>query len=103
MPLKVSFMTPAYAGAIENLALGFCRACETLTVGVVSTLTARDGEIMMLLSTETAAIVVAVGSVPNGAAQVATAATSAGVPLAPNTLVPMQCRVGDKIEFEAFV
>lgn len=103
MPLKVAFMKPAYAGSIYNLATGFCRASETLSAGVASTTTALDGEIMLILSTEAAAIVVAVGITPNGAASAATGTTSAGFPVPPNVLIPVQCRGGDKIEFEAFV
>ncbi len=103
MPLKVSFMRPAYAGSIDVLALGPCRVCETLSAGVISTNSAQDGEIMMVLSTEAAPIVIAIGTTPNGAATAATQETTAGMPLPANVLVPIQCRVGDRVEFEAFV
>lgn len=103
MPLKVAFMKPAHAGSINVLALGLCRVSETLSAGTASTNAAQDGEILLLCSTEASTIVVAVGTAPNGAASSATPATSAGFALPPGVIIPVECQVGDKVEFEAFV
>ncbi len=103
MPVKVSFMTPAYVGDKANLAIGACRICETLTVPATTTASAREGEFILVSSTETATVVCAHGTTPDAAATAQTVATTAGYPIPPNDLTPIQANVGDKINVKAFV
>jgi len=103
MPVKVSFMRPAYVGDKANLALGSCRICETLTVPASTTASAQEGEFVLISSTEAATVVCAHGTTPDAAATAETAATSAGYAIPPSLIFAIQPKVGDKINVKAFV
>lgn len=103
MPVKVSFMRPAFVGDKANLAFGSCRICETLTVPASTTASAQDGEFIVISSTEAATVVCAHGTTPDGAATAETAETTAGYPVPPSQVYIIQPKVGDKVNAKAFV
>lgn len=100
MPVKVSFMRPGYVGDKSNLAIGDCRICETLTVPATTTASLRDGEFMLVSSTEASTVVGAHGTTPDAAA---TAETAAGYAIQPTQVYVVQGKVGDKFNAKAFV
>lgn len=103
MAVKVSFVRPAGIGSVDAPGIGACRVCETLTVPGATTAAAQDGEIAVIVSTESSAVVVAHGSTPDAAATAQTSATSAGYAVPPSQIVPIVLRAGDKISIKAFV
>jgi hypothetical protein len=102
MAVKVCFMRAVSVGEGKGLGYGSCRASETVAVPGTTTGAALAGEYVLVLSTETAAVLMAVGSAPNAAAVAETAATSAAMPLPPLTEKPVVVSAGDKLAFAAF-
>lgn len=103
MPVKVSFMRPAFVGSISTLVQGACRLSETVTVPGTTAASAQDGEFIVLFSTESVGVVAAHGSTPDAAATVATALTSAGYGVGPLVDKPVQAQTGDKVNIKVFV
>lgn len=103
MAVKLSFMKPSWAGSVGVMGYGKCRLCETITVPGSSTAAALDGEIILVTSTEAAAVVIATGTTPDAAATAATAATTAGMGLEPLSTQIVVVNTGDKINIKAFV
>ena len=103
MPVKVSFMRPGPMGSVNAVAIGACRICETITVPGSTTASAQEGEIVLLVSSESTAVVVAHGTTPDAAATAQTAATSAGYGLSSDSYMPVAVKTGDKISIKAFV
>ena len=105
MPVKVGFFTPGKLGAIDAIGVGNCRVSETLTVPGTTTITAADGEMALLVSTEASTVVAAHGLNPDAAAVIfaGNQQTSAGYGVPPGTFVPVVVRNGDKINIKAFV
>ena len=77
MAAVVSFMK-AKTGSAGVSAVWTVRKMEVLTVPSTSTITADDGEIAIILNTETAGILAASGSTPDAQATTETSATTAG-------------------------
>lgn len=102
MPVKVSFIRPGQLGSVGAVGIGACRLSETLTLPGTTTAGALDGEIVLLVSTETGACIAAHGATPNAAATGATAATSAGYGLPTGIAVAVAVRAGDRINVQAF-
>lgn len=99
MSAVVSFLKPHSGGAGVQAAWKI-RKMEILTVGdTPSTATAEDGEIAVVLNTESNAILVAYGSTPNAQATSETAATSAGIGVPTGLMSPAlgPLAQGDKI------
>ena len=103
MPVNLSLMQPRWAGAVGVMAYGQCRAAETITVPGTSTLTAQNGEIMLVTSTEAAAVQIATGTTPDAAATVQTTLTTARMALEPLSTQVVYPNTGDKINIKAFV
>lgn len=103
MAVVVAFMKPGGLGSIAAVGIGQCRVRETLTVPATTTASAQAGEIALILSTETAAVLAAHGAVPDGQAVAAGNDTTAGYPVAPNLPVAVATKVGDKINVKALV
>ena len=103
MAVKVSFMKPRWAGAVGVMSYGQCRVAETVTVPGVTTAVTQDGEIMLVTSTEAAAVVIATGTTPDAAATAQTALTTAGMALEPLSTQVVYPNTGDKISIKAFV
>jgi hypothetical protein len=101
MAAVVSFMNAGSAGAGAG-AVSRVRKMEILTIPSTSTITGQSGEIAIILNTETAGILVAVGSTPDAAAVTDTSATTAGqgVP-AGLTSPPIILQFGDKVSVKA--
>ena len=78
MSAVVSFIRPATGGAGVSAASRI-RKMEILSIGSATSATAEDGEIAIVLNTESSAILVAYGGTPNAQATTETSATSAGV------------------------
>lgn len=102
MTVKVSFMRPGPLGSINVIGIGSCRICETVTVPGSTTASAQEGEIAILVSTESAAVIAANGTTPDAAAVAATAATSAGYGIPAGLVVAIAVATGDKINIKAF-
>ena len=102
MPVLVTFMRPDGIGSRVLMNVGVARLTETLTLstGVTTANVALDGEIALICSTETATILGARGTTPNAAATASTPVTDAGFPIPPGILIPVQLRVGDKLNFK---
>lgn len=103
MTVKVSFIKPGGLGSVNVIGIGACRICETVTVPGSTSASIQDGEIAVLMSTESAACVAAHGTTPDAAATAATAATSAGYGVPVGVAFPIAGKVGDKINLKAFV
>lgn len=103
MAVKVSFMKPGGLGSVHAVGMGACRICETITVPGSTMASLRDGEIAVLVSTETGSVVAAHGTSPDAAATDATAATSAGYGVPTAMAVAIAGMVGDRINIKAFV
>lgn len=101
MALLVSFGKPGYLGSLAVLGLGECRVSESVALGGTTTNAAQDGEIALLISTESAATYVAQGLTPDASATTATNATEARQAIPPLALVPMEMKAGEKIAFAA--
>lgn len=106
MPIIVTFMTPGWAGSLGRAAhhqpqgsavYGRARRRETIAVGSATTGAARDGEIAIVTNMEEGAVLVALGTSPNATAATETAATTAGVAVAPGQMAPFALREGDRI------
>lgn len=95
MPVLVSFMQPGFGGSVANLIIGKVRAAESVAVGSATTNAAQDGEIAVLVSTESAAVWGAVGPVPDAGA------ATASFPLPSGMIVAVEVKAGDKIDFAA--
>lgn len=102
MSVKISFMKPGTMGTINAIGMGACRACETLTVPDTTALVAQGGEIAVIVSTEANTVIAAHGLTPDAAAEVATAATSAGYAIPAGVIVAVAVHAGDKINIKAF-
>ena len=104
MSVKVCFMRPATVGAVGGLAYGTCRASETVSVPGTTqgSAQAAQGEYVLVLSTESTAILMAVGSTPDASASTETSATTAAMALAPLAEKPVFVKAGDKLSFASF-
>lgn len=101
MPVHVNFQTGGGLGSIHVVGVGLVRAHETVAAAATGSLTAADGEIAILVNTETDPVYVAHGSTPSAAATTATTATTARYPVPPNVPFPVQVRTGDKFAVAA--
>jgi hypothetical protein len=98
MAVQVIFFKPRGSGFGQAPVVGEIRAREAVTIPNTTTATVRDGELVMVLNEETAAVLVAYGSTPDAAATAATAATSAGFPVAAGQVsAPIMATAGSKI------
>lgn len=103
MPIIVSFCQPGrLAGSATSVGIGRCRIRETLTLGsgVTTTAAAQAGEIAIVHSTETAAVLGAKGTAPDAAAAVVAAGTDAGFPVGPGQITPVEMGAGEKLNFK---
>ena len=102
MAVFVSFVRPAGIGSLNAPGIGRVRATEILSVPGTTSNTVQDGELVLIASTEGAFVRVAHGTVPDAAAATETNATSAGLPVPPQSseivVVPA---VGAKINVKA--
>ncbi len=103
MPVKVSFIKPGGLGSINAVGFGQCRISETITVPGTTAAALLDGEIVVMCSTEAAAVVAAHGTTPDAAAPAQTNATSAGYGVPAGVLVCAAPKVGDRVNIKAFV
>jgi hypothetical protein len=101
MALIVSFGMPAFIGSNAMLAMGKIRATESIAMGGTTTIAAQDGEWAFIRNTETAAIKVAHGLVPDASATTATAQTSAYYGLGIDQDLPVAVKTGDKFSAAA--
>lgn len=98
MTVTVTFFTPKGVGSIDAPGVGDIRAREAVTIGSSTTNTVQDGEVVTVYNGETGAILIAHGSTPDAQAATATAATTAGFPVAAAGLSPpIRPLVGSKI------
>lgn len=102
MAIKVAYMPQRWLpnGVITH---GQCRASETVTVPGTTTGAALENEVIIILSTEAAAVVFATGSTPDAAASLQTTLTTAGMGLEPLFSLLLYPNRGDKINIKAFV
>ena len=104
MTVTISFMQYAGVGTKNEMALGRCRIRETFaTVPGTTTATAQDGEIVLIGNAEGTMILAANGTTPDAQANTATAATSAGFPVADSSVFAVKVSTGDKINVKAHV
>ena len=102
MSVKVSFTTLARIGGAANMAYGVCRRSETLELLGTTTQGAKHDEYVVITSTETSVVCVAVGSAPDATATDATTTTSASIAIAPNDSMLIATKFGDKVNVQAF-
>lgn len=102
MPVKISMGKPSLVGNLSVLAFGQFRVSETVSVGGTTTITAQQGEIALLVSTESGTVNASHGVTPDAAATAATAATSAGYGVPPGVPYPVALQPGDKINIKVF-
>jgi len=101
MAAVVSFMTAVTGGAGVS-AVGTVRKMEVLSVPSTSTITAKSGEVAIVLNTEATGILVAAGSTPDAQAVTATSATMAGQGVPAGLTSPcIIMQSGDKISVKA--
>lgn len=101
MTIVVSIMRPKAIGPDGFPVVGYARIREDLTAGSTTTGTLNNGEVFYLVSTETAAIAVATGTAPDAATTTGTAASTAGIPVAPNIPVTIAAPAGSKLNAKA--
>src|SRR5258706_16461956 len=99
----VSFTPMRGVGSAYAPGPGSARVRENFaTLPAVTTNAAVDGEIALVANNSTAtAIACAIGSTPDATATAATAATSAGFPIAPGEVLKISMRTGEKISLAA--
>ena len=85
MAVLVSFMQAAGIGSLHAPAIGRVRATETVSVPGSTSNTAQSGEFVIVTNTGDAFVLAGHGTVPDAAATVETGATSAGVPIPPQS------------------
>lgn len=101
MAVVVSFMKPGVLGSANVIGMGTCRVSEVVTVPGTTTITAWDGEIAVVVSSEADVILAAHGSAPNAAATVATNETTAGYGVPASGPIPIAVGIGHKLDFKA--
>jgi len=108
MAIKITYMTPNVQSngtpdALRYLALGVCRAAETVPSAPGTTTTAAlEGELAIIVSTEATTIIGAHGSAPDAATTTASGTSGAGYAIPPNTPYVVALKAGDKFNFKAF-
>lgn len=88
MAVQVIFFKPAGMGRFDAPAVGEIRCREAVTIPNTTTATVQDGEYVVVLNEEAAAVLVAHGSTPSATATASTPATSAGFPVAAGQVGP---------------
>lgn len=102
MSVFVSFVKSKAVGSVDNIAIGSCRARESLALGsgVTAAVTAAD-EMVLIVNGETAPVFVAFGTAPNANLAAETLASSAGVPLPAGGSIALFPPKGSKINARA--
>lgn len=96
MTVVVSFIKPQSDEAVSGISE--CRVREDIAPPGVTANSAMREEVVIIGNSETSMVAVAFGSVPDAAAMVATAQTSAGIPVPAGCLsYAIYPQVGDKI------
>lgn len=99
MTVVVSFMKPGFS--INAPMISNCRVREDIALDGTTTAVAQDGEVALVGNAESSMIAVAFGTTPDPDATVATAATSAGIPVAAGGLCTLVLPVGAKVAAKA--
>lgn len=101
MAVIVTLTRPGGLGSISAVGMGRARAMEVVSVPGTTTISLQEGEMAVLMSTETDVVLAAIGSTPDAQATTATGVTSAGFAIAPGIPYPVALQAGDKLNFKA--
>lgn len=101
MAVIVTFTRPGGLGSISSVGMGRARAMESVSVPGTTTIATQEGEMAIVVSTETDVILGAIGSTPDAQATAATDVTSAGFAISPGVPYPVALQTGEKLNFKA--
>lgn len=96
MAIYVTFSQPGWGGSNAAPFVGRGRASEAIADGATGALTARDGEVAIVVNTGAAVTYVAHGVTPDASATTGTSDTSARVAIPAGAFMPVACKTGDK-------
>lgn len=101
MAVQVIFFEAKSMGTMDTPGVGAVRLREAVALNGVSTGVVRSGEAVMVFNSEGSSILAAHGTTPDAAATTATAATTAGVPVAADQGVILVPAIDSKISVKA--